>query len=72
MWRVNSKEFGIGWTVQGEPEYVLDKNKLRKEEDCKSEECECKDLNTKILYKVHLLCKRLLKDMINILSFGDE
>ena len=65
-------EFVIGGTAQGKLKYVLDKNNLTKEDVCKGEECDYNNINKKILYNFHLLCKRLLKDKINILSFVDE
>ena len=51
---------------------MLDKNNLTKEDVCNGEECDYNNINKKILYNFHLLCKRLLKDKINILSFVDE
>ena len=65
-------EFVIGGTAQGKLKYVLDKNNLTKEDVCNGEECDYNNINKKILYNFHLLCKRLLKDKINILSFVDE
>ncbi len=59
-------------TAQGKLKYVLDKNNLTKEDVCNGEECDYNNINKKILYNFHLLCKRLLKDKINILSFVDE
>ena len=72
IWRNIMIEFVIGGTAQGKLKYVLDKNNLTKEDVCNGEECDYNNINKKILYNFHLLCKRLLKDKINILSFVDE
>ena len=62
-------EFVIGGTAQGKLKYVLDKNNLTKEDVCNGEECDYNNINKRVLYNFHLLCRRLLKDNINILSF---
>ena len=62
-------EFVIGGTAQGKLKYVLDKNNLTKEDVCNGEECDYNNINKRVLYNFHLLCRRLLNDNINILSF---
>lgn len=65
-------EFVIGGTSQGKLKYVLDHHNLTKEDVCNGEECDYNNINKKVLYNFHLLCRRLLKDKINISSFLDE
>ncbi|MCQ2969228.1 MAG: bifunctional adenosylcobinamide kinase/adenosylcobinamide-phosphate guanylyltransferase [Clostridium sp.] len=65
-------EFIIGGMAQGKLKYVLDKNNLTKQDVCNGEECDYNNINKKVLYNFHLLCRRLLKDNINIHSFLEE
>lgn len=58
-------KFIIGGKAQGKLKYVLNEEKLSKDDVCYGENCDYNNIDKKILYNFHLLCKRLLKDNIN-------
>lgn len=57
-------KFIIGGKAQGKLNYVLSEERLSKEDVCYGENCDYNNIDKKILYNFHLLCKRLLKDNI--------
>lgn len=65
-------EFVIGGKAQGKLKYVLDEKSLTNEDVCNGEECDYNNIDKRVLYNFHLLCRRLLKENINIISFTNE
>lgn len=66
------REFVIGGIAQGKLKYVLDKYNLTQEDVCNGEECDYNNINKRVVYNFHIICKRLLEDHIDIRSFVEE